>query len=288
MPSDHVHSAGSRRVICSQVPPIHAAQLSSTSADAAAHFSSVLRIASRLFSFSQCVFAAAQLEFAFLAKVSEKPLGGGDGDGGGGDGDGGGGDGGGGDGAGGGGDGAGGGGDAAPPLAGAAEKSARALARLKAAAQTAVLASRIGSEVESSTKSLDRPDAMSDVLQSNADVYAGASAEAVLCLRADFPLRLAVLRLVLRREFELVVLLLIAAFALRSPRAILDDVNSTWLPGMQVSLRFWPVVHTVTFSALIPSELKLLWVDACEIIWIAILSQVNNDEEPKSLSLIHI
>lgn len=51
---------------------------------------------------------------------------------------------------------------------------------------------------------------------------------------------------------------------------------------MRVSLRFWPVVHTVTFSALIPSELKLLWVDACEIIWIAILSQVNNDEEPKS------
>ncbi|KAH8064477.1 peroxisomal membrane protein [Aureococcus anophagefferens] len=75
---------------------------------------------------------------------------------------------------------------------------------------------------------------------------------------------------------------LIGAFALRSPRAILGDVNSTWLPGMQVSLRFWPVVHTVTFSALIPSELKLLWVDACEIIWIAILSQVNNDEEPKS------
>ena len=128
VPSVHVHSAGSRRVICSQVPPIHAAQLSSTSADAAAHFSSVLRIASRLFSFSQCVFAAAQLEFAFLAKVSEKPLGGGDGDGGGGDGTGGGGDGGGGDGAGGGGDGAGGGGDAAPPLAGAAEKSARAAA----------------------------------------------------------------------------------------------------------------------------------------------------------------
>ena len=74
---------------------------------------------------------------------------------------------------------------------------------------------------------------------------------------------------------------LIGAFALRSPRAILGDVNSTWLPGMQVSLRFWPLVHTVTFSALIPSELKLLWVDACEIIWIAILSQVNNDEEPK-------
>ena len=75
---------------------------------------------------------------------------------------------------------------------------------------------------------------------------------------------------------------LIGAFALRSPRAILGDVNSTWLPGMRVSLRFWPLVHTVTFSALIPSELKLLWVDACEIIWIAILSQVNNDEEPKS------
>ena len=68
---------------------------------------------------------------------------------------------------------------------------------------------------------------------------------------------------------------LIGAFASRAPREIAADVRATWLPGMAVSVRFWPFVHLVTFSALIPSELKLLWVDVCEIAWIGILAQVN-------------
>ena len=135
--------------------------------------------------------------------------------------------------------------EAAAAADAAAEKSARALARLKAAAQTAVLASRIGSEVESSTKSLDRPDAMSDVLQSNADVYAGASAEAVLCLRADFPLRLAVLRLVLRREFELVVLLLIAASSIC---LALDDPSDSPASPKQLVLFYLDILFNVAFT----------------------------------------
>ena len=38
----------------------------------------------------------------------------------------------------------------------------------------------------------------------------------------------------------------------------------------------------LTFSPLIPIELKLLWVDAVEVVWIAILSRVNarEDDEP--------
>ena len=46
----------------------------------------------------------------------------------------------------------------------------------------------------------------------------------------------------------------------------------------QASLRFWPFIHLLTFSPLIPIELKLLWVDAVEVVWIAILSRVNARE----------
>mmetsp|Transcript_3859 Transcript_3859/g.11416 ORF Transcript_3859/g.11416 Transcript_3859/m.11416 type:complete len:338 (-) Transcript_3859:21-1034(-) len=81
--------------------------------------------------------------------------------------------------------------------------------------------------------------------------------------------------------YNTVYTLLIGAFALRRPADVLDDVRSTWLPGMLVSLRFWPLIHLVTFSTLIPPELKLLWVDAMEVIWIAILSKVNNDDYGK-------
>ena len=51
----------------------------------------------------------------------------------------------------------------------------------------------------------------------------------------------------------------------------------------QASLRFWPFIHLLTFSPLIPIELKLLWVDAVEVVWIAILSRVNarEDDEPE-------
>jgi protein Mpv17 len=71
---------------------------------------------------------------------------------------------------------------------------------------------------------------------------------------------------------------LIGAFELRAPSAVLRDVRTTWWPSMRSSLCFWPPVHLVTFSTLIPPELKLLWVDAMEIVWIAILSAVNERE----------
>ena len=72
---------------------------------------------------------------------------------------------------------------------------------------------------------------------------------------------------------------LIGALALRPPSGVLKDVRETWWPGMKASLRFWPLVHLVTFSPLVPLELKLLWIDAVEIVWIAILSRVNARED---------
>ena len=61
-----------------------------------------------------------------------------------------------------------------------------------------------------------------------------------------------------------------------SPRA-------AWLLSVtaQASLKFWPFVHLVTFSPLVPLELKPLWVDAVEVVWVAILSRVNaREHEP--------
>lgn len=70
--------------------------------------------------------------------------------------------------------------------------------------------------------------------------------------------------------------LLIGVLALRDPREVLGDVKSAFVPGFLASIRFWPVVHLVTFG-LIPIELQLLWIDVAEIVWVCILSQVNNE-----------
>jgi len=70
--------------------------------------------------------------------------------------------------------------------------------------------------------------------------------------------------------------LLLGAFALRNPIIVLEDVAKAFWPGFLASIKFWPIVHLVTFSV-IPPELQLLWVDAAEIVWICILSGVNND-----------
>lgn len=80
--------------------------------------------------------------------------------------------------------------------------------------------------------------------------------------------------------YNTVYTVLIGAFALTPPKQIIRDVRETWWPGMKASLKFWPAVHLITFSTLVPLELKLLWIDLMEIVWIAILSNVNSREEP--------
>mmetsp|Transcript_70120 Transcript_70120/g.123939 ORF Transcript_70120/g.123939 Transcript_70120/m.123939 type:complete len:93 (+) Transcript_70120:85-363(+) len=68
---------------------------------------------------------------------------------------------------------------------------------------------------------------------------------------------------------------LIGVSALRPPRLVWKDVCETWKPAMRASIKFWPAVHLLTFSPVIPMELKLLWIDVMEVLWIAILSHVN-------------
>jgi len=72
---------------------------------------------------------------------------------------------------------------------------------------------------------------------------------------------------------------LIGAFALRDPRDVWADVKATSWPALRSSWRFWPFVHTISFSHAVPLDLKLLWVDAMEIVWVTILSKVANDDK---------
>jgi len=48
------------------------------------------------------------------------------------------------------------------------------------------------------------------------------------------------------------------------------------VPAMVSSWRFWPVVQLVSYSPLIPVDLKLLWIDTMEILWVAYLSLTVN------------
>jgi len=48
-------------------------------------------------------------------------------------------------------------------------------------------------------------------------------------------------------------------------------VRAAAWPSLYWSWRFWPAVHAATYSV-VPVHLRVLWVDAVEIVWVAILS----------------
>ena len=56
-----------------------------------------------------------------------------------------------------------------------------------------------------------------------------------------------------------------------SPRETWRRVKQAAWPSLVSSWRFWPAVHALTFSV-VPVHLRVLWVDAVEIVWVAILS----------------
>jgi len=69
----------------------------------------------------------------------------------------------------------------------------------------------------------------------------------------------------------------------KRPKETLADVRQTLPMAMWSSWRFWPFVHLVTYSPLLPIQLKVLWNDVVEVAWVAILSFVvnANNSEPK-------
>jgi len=72
---------------------------------------------------------------------------------------------------------------------------------------------------------------------------------------------------------------LIGTLAFRNPRDVWADVKSTSWPALRSSWRFWPFVHCISFSHAVPLDLKLLWVDVMEIVWVTILSRVANQDD---------
>jgi len=78
---------------------------------------------------------------------------------------------------------------------------------------------------------------------------------------------------------------LIGTLAFRNPAEVWKDVKATSWPALRSSWRFWPFVHAISFSHAVPLDLKLLWVDVMEIVWVTILSRVANqdDEEPEDV-----
>uniref|UniRef100_A0A6T2IAT7 Acid phosphatase n=1 Tax=Eutreptiella gymnastica TaxID=73025 RepID=A0A6T2IAT7_9EUGL len=74
---------------------------------------------------------------------------------------------------------------------------------------------------------------------------------------------------------------LIGALAFRNPADVWQDVKTTSWPALRSSWRFWPFVHTISFSHSVPIDLKLLWVDTMEIVWVTILSRVANQDDKK-------
>merc|ERR1712232_872068 len=71
-------------------------------------------------------------------------------------------------------------------------------------------------------------------------------------------------------------ILLIGLMQLNSPGMIWDEMRRTTVPLLLSGLRLWPFVHIVTYGV-IPVENRLLWVDAVEIVWVAILASVANE-----------
>lgn len=76
---------------------------------------------------------------------------------------------------------------------------------------------------------------------------------------------------------------IIGLLAGRPPNEVFRDVRATTWPALRSAWRFWPFVHTVSFSHAVPLDLKLLWVDVMEVVWVTILSKVANEDKNAKL-----
>lgn len=64
----------------------------------------------------------------------------------------------------------------------------------------------------------------------------------------------------------------------KTPGQVWEQVKTTCVPALTSSWRFWPLIHCLSFSSLIPKDFKLLFIDLMEIIWVTILSSVANKD----------
>lgn len=57
---------------------------------------------------------------------------------------------------------------------------------------------------------------------------------------------------------------------------VMGRTRQTLISATMSSWRFWPFVHLVTYSQLMPIQFKVLWNDIAEVVWVAILSVITN------------
>mmetsp|Transcript_26737 Transcript_26737/g.83753 ORF Transcript_26737/g.83753 Transcript_26737/m.83753 type:complete len:366 (-) Transcript_26737:1882-2979(-) len=57
-----------------------------------------------------------------------------------------------------------------------------------------------------------------------------------------------------------------------------EDVKAKWWPVLTTGWRLWPAAHIITYGV-IPLRHKLLWVDAVDLVWCAILASYGAAEE---------
>ena len=69
------------------------------------------------------------------------------------------------------------------------------------------------------------------------------------------------------------------------PARVTSEIRATWWNAISAGWKFWPFVHTLTFSPIIPQDFKLLWVDCVEVIWVTILSAAVNRDSEKALQV---
>merc|ERR1711871_1774344 len=80
----------------------------------------------------------------------------------------------------------------------------------------------------------------------------------------------------------------IGSLAFRPPGEVWNDIKTTSWPALRTSWRFWPFVHCVSFSHAVPLDLKLLWVDVMEIVWVMLLSRVANKDVEQGIEEIAV
>ncbi len=69
------------------------------------------------------------------------------------------------------------------------------------------------------------------------------------------------------------------------PGRVVEEIKATWWNAISAGWKFWPFVHVLTFSPIIPQDFKLLWVDCVEVVWVTILSAAVNRDAEKALQV---
>eukprot|EP00538_Stauroneis_constricta_P013450 CAMPEP_0119556602 /NCGR_PEP_ID=MMETSP1352-20130426/8492_1 /TAXON_ID=265584 /ORGANISM="Stauroneis constricta, Strain CCMP1120" /LENGTH=339 /DNA_ID=CAMNT_0007603577 /DNA_START=29 /DNA_END=1050 /DNA_ORIENTATION=- len=78
-----------------------------------------------------------------------------------------------------------------------------------------------------------------------------------------------------------VYIMMLGLMKLENPKNIFEDIRRSTVPLLVSGLKLWPLAHVITYS--LPTEHRLLWVDAVEIIWVTILAtQANSNEAPEA------